>query len=190
MSTLCHRYWFTCKDDYLSIVEFAQVNKTSAEESRHSRHSLVVTQAKFADRWVGTGLVTSLEAGRRAITERSRREIAQIFRCGGAPRLRMYRKPPYRCDRRAPSTAARGVVRSLTLLELLRGFSGKVRNRRFSPIAVRPREGPLTERAADAQPRRLEPVFMRHSCHSRHQLGSAQLGGSGRCEALQNRPRL
>ena len=142
MSTLCHRYWFTCKDDYLSTVEFAQVNKTSAEESRHARHSLVVTQAQFADRCgVSTGLVTSLKVGQRAITERSRREIAQIFRCGGAPRLRMYRKPPYRCDRRAPSTAARGVVRSLTLLELLRGFSGKVRNRRNLALHDGIREG-------------------------------------------------
>jgi len=141
MSTLCHRYWFMYKDEYFSIVEFIQVNNTPAEESRHSRHSLVVTQAKFADRWVGTGLVTSLEASRRAITERSRREIAQIFRCGGAPRLRMYRKPPYRCDRRAPSTAARGVVRSLTLLELVRGFSGKVRNRRNLALHDGIREG-------------------------------------------------
>jgi hypothetical protein len=61
MSTLCHRYWFKCKDEYLLIVEFVQVNITFKEEAWQSRHSLVVAQAQSADRrGVSTGLVTSL----------------------------------------------------------------------------------------------------------------------------------
>jgi hypothetical protein len=40
------------------------------------------------------------------------------------------------------------------------GEGGKVWNRRFSPVAVRPAEGPLTEPTAGAQPWRRELVFM------------------------------
>ena len=49
------------------------------------------------------------------------------------------------------------------------------RNRRVSPIAVRPGEGLLTE--PTAQPRRQEPLFVPHICHSGYPSGSAQLGG-------------
>src|SRR5215467_11348562 len=63
-------------------------------------------------------------------------------------------------------------------------------HRRILPVPARSRGGRLTERTPAAQPWRRERVKVPHSCHSQHQLGSAQLGGSGRCEALQKRPRL
>jgi hypothetical protein len=40
-------------------------------------------------------------------------------------------------------------------------------NRRVSPIASRPDEGPLTEPTAAAQPSSLEPLFLPQSCHWR-----------------------
>ena len=40
------------------------------------------------------------------------------------------------------------------------------RNRRVSPVAPRPREGPLTEPIAGAQPRPQERVLMPHTCRS------------------------
>ena len=75
----------------------------------------------------------------------------------------------------------------------LPGHGVKVPFRRFSPIAVRPREGPLTERAADAQPRRLEPVFMppfgRWCSGGRYRAKTTQRSrqgqpASGRCDPL------
>jgi hypothetical protein len=45
------------------------------------------------------------------------------------------------------------------------GESGKDRNRRVSPVVPRPREGPLTEPTAGAQPRPKERVLMPHSGH-------------------------
>ena len=42
----------------------------------------------------------------------------------------------------------------------LRGEGGKVWNRRVSPVAVRPGEGPLTERTAGVEPAQSERVFM------------------------------
>jgi hypothetical protein len=41
-----------------------------------------------------------------------------------------------------------------------RGKGGKVRNRRVSPVAPRPGEGPLTEPTAGAQPWPRERVLM------------------------------
>ena len=43
------------------------------------------------------------------------------------------------------------------------GESGKVRNRRVSPVGPRPREGPLTEPTAGAQPWPRERVLMPRS---------------------------
>jgi hypothetical protein len=46
-----------------------------------------------------------------------------------------------------------------------RGKGGKVRNRRVSPVAPRPGEGPLTEPTAGAQPWPRERVLMPHFRH-------------------------
>jgi hypothetical protein len=51
-------------------------------------------------------------------------------------------------------------------------------NRRVSPVAPRPCEGPLTEPTAGAQPWPRERVLMPHTCRSRYPSGSAQLGGN------------
>src|SRR5690348_16180690 len=60
--------------------------------------------------------------------------------------------------RTAPQVAMR---RTLTL----RHGAATRRFRRVSPVAPRPREGPLTKPIAGAQPRRLERVLMPHSSH-------------------------
>src|SRR5215813_9286338 len=51
------------------------------------------------------------------------------------------------------------------------------RNRRVSPVAFRPGEGPLTKRTAGVQRARREQIFMHHTRRSRYPWGSAQLGG-------------
>ena len=48
-----------------------------------------------------------------------------------------------------------------------RGKGGKVRNRRVSPVAPRPGEGPLTEPTAGAQPWPRERVLMPQRSRSR-----------------------
>src|SRR5262249_4716286 len=54
------------------------------------------------------------------------------------------------------------------------------RSRRISLVAGRPGEGPLTEPAAAAQPRRQEPPFMPHSRPSWQRNQAATPGGGGR----------
>ena len=57
------------------------------------------------------------------------------------------------------------------------GFHGlitAIRNggyRRVSPVAPRPREGPLTEPTAGARPWQRERVLVPHTCRSQHPLG-------------------
>jgi hypothetical protein len=51
------------------------------------------------------------------------------------------------------------------------------RNRRVSPVAPRPREGPLPEPAAGAQPWPRERFLMPHTCRSQCLSRAAQLGG-------------
>src|SRR5258707_2431717 len=60
-----------------------------------------------------------------------------------------------------------------------RGKGGKVRNRRVSPVAPRPGEGPLTEPTAGAQPWPRERVLMPQNRRSRRASGSAESGGQG-----------
>jgi hypothetical protein len=55
---------------------------------------------------------------------------------------------------------------------------GDDRFRRVSPVAPRPREGPLTEPTAGVQPWPRERVLMPHTCRWQHPSGSAQLGGN------------
>ena len=54
----------------------------------------------------------------------------------------------------------------------LRGEGGKDRNRRLSPIPVRPDEGPLTEPRAGVQPTRRELVLMPHTGHCSELVGA------------------
>ena len=62
---------------------------------------------------------------------------------------------------------------------LFAAIPGKTEDRRVSPVAPRPREGPLTEAIAGVQPRPRERVRMPHPCRSRCPPGSAQLGRVG-----------
>ena len=111
-----------CKEECVSPVEFVQVS-IKCPRKRHSRRPLGVTQAQFADCW-DTSLVTSLEVGRRAITERSRREIAHIFaeEVCRAPDVQKTAVPLR--SGKARQTAAPGVVRPLTLLQLFVDLRG------------------------------------------------------------------
>ena len=56
--------------------------------------------------------------------------------------------------------------------------SATVWNRRVSPVAQRPREGPLTEPTAGARAWPRERVLVPHTCRSRYPSGPAQLGGN------------
>jgi hypothetical protein len=57
-----------------------------------------------------------------------------------------------------------------------RGKGGKVRNRRVSPVAPRPGEGPLTEPTAGAQPWPRERVLMPHTCRSQYRWEIGAMG--------------
>jgi transcriptional regulator with XRE-family HTH domain len=114
----------------------------SPHELRQLRRRLGMTQADFAERWgVSTSLVTSLEVGRRKITARSRREIAQIFadESGRAPIVQKT-APVVGSHRRSPR-AAPHIARSKTLLDLLRGLTDtptpRLANSVSGPVSTR-----------------------------------------------------
>jgi transcriptional regulator with XRE-family HTH domain len=92
----------------------------SPEDLRHLRHRFRLTQVQFADRLgVSPALVASLECGRRRITERHVREIHRIFGDD------VYRRQPVPVQNTVAATAsARRRKRSLTLVDLFRGFTG------------------------------------------------------------------
>ena len=123
------------------------------EDLRHLRRRFRLTQVQFADRLgVSPALVASLECGRRRITERHVREIHRIFGDD------VYRRQPVpvqntvapvvqktgssrRTSRAAdkPATAsAQRHKRSLTLVDLFRGFTGTPPAR-----VLRPASGPF-----------------------------------------------
>ena len=111
----------------------------SPEDLCHLRRRLRLTQVQFAQRLgVSPALVTSLECGPRRITERRVREIARVFGDNlyerqhvlvqnTVPSVVQKTGSPRRFDRAADKPAskpAQPLGRSLTLVDLYRGFIG------------------------------------------------------------------
>jgi transcriptional regulator with XRE-family HTH domain len=134
----------------------------SPEELRHLRRRLRLTQVQFAHRLgVSPALVTSLECGRRRITERRVREIARVFGDN------LYKRPPVLVQNTVPSVVqktgsprqfdraadrpasepAQPLGRSLTLVDLYRELTGTAPVRAAAPTSGGPVLPPIAASA-------------------------------------------